>query len=560
MNTTSFYKKAVEKSFYIIDKEMQAIPFKLNPPQDRILKELSGMDIVLKARQEGVSSLILALFAIDFITIENIRCVVISHEDKATQRLFDRVKYFLESMKRTFPGDLPYQLDIKSRHELFNKTKNSYFYIGTAGARAFGHGDTINNLHISELSRWPEQERMMIGLLQAVPKDGRIIIETTANGFGDYFYKLWNQNKERQNPFRTHFIPWFELPEYVYPTGTVKLQYTDYEKELVNAYHLKPEQVSWRRWKINQMGGDWNDSKSWDSFNEQFPSTAEEAFVVSGNPVWSPTLLKYYITHCIKPPFIGELRGYTPITTEPNDKGHLKIWKEPKEFHTYAIGVDVSEGKIISQSEESKERDASCAQVLDKNTYEQVAVWHGRIDPDKLGIQLDMLGRYYNNALVAVERNAVGLTPLIKLRDLSYPNIYYKERVGEVAEKVTAELGWVTDRRTKEILISEATEVLRDKRLTIFDDLTIGEMMAFVRDAEGHAAAAKSAHDDRVMALLIAIRMLSRAKYLGSGNEIERSDSDIMDEKGFFMGGVAFNSKGWPVDPNSPEDDGGDII
>lgn len=537
---------------------MKSTPFILNPPQSRTLKELSGMDIILKARQEGISSLILAIFAIDFITIENIKCVVISHEDKATQRLFDRVKYFLKSMEKTFPGELPYKLKYNSRYEMTNLEKNSNFYIGTAGARAFGHGDTINNLHCSEISRWPDQERMMMGLLQAVPKDGRIIIESTANGFGDYFYKMWEKNKETQNPFRTHFIPWFELPEYVMPLGTVEMELTEYEQDIINNFHISKEQIAWRRWKINQMGGDWQDPKSWDLFNEQFPINPEEAFIVSGNPVWSPTLLKFYLTHAKPPKYIGNLRGFNPITLEENEKGRLKIWKEPQEFHTYAIGVDVSEGKVVSQStEEGKERDASCAQVLDKTTYEQVAVWHGRIDPDKLGTELDLLGRYYNNALLAVERNAMGIAPLIRLRDLSYPNLYYQERIGMMTERITAELGWVTDKQSKELIISEATELLRDKRLTIYDDSTIGEMMSFVRNADGHAGAAKSAHDDRVMAFLIGVRMLARAKSLSYSNDIERKDSDVLEEQGFYMGGAAFNQQGWPTDPNSDDFGGG---
>lgn len=553
MHPSDYYKRAIEKSFLIVDKEMKSVPFILNPPQNEILKELGGMDIILKARQEGISSLVAAMFAIDFITVENIRCVIISHEDKATQRLFDRVRYFLDSMKQTFPGELPYKLDRSSTHELFNKTKNSYYYIGTAGARAFGHGETINDLHVSELSRWPEQEKMMIGLMQAVPKDGRIIIETTANGYGDYFNKLWTQNKETQYPFRTHFLPWFRLPEYVLPTGGITMQeLIDEEKDLINQYHLSLEQIAWRRWKINQMGGDWKDPKTWDTFKEQFPSTAEEAFIVSGNPVWSPTLMNYYLTKCKKPKLIGNLRGYDPISVEENERGHVKIWKEPQEFHTYAIGVDVAEGKVVLSGDEKKDRDSSCAQVFDKTTYEQVAIWYGNIDPDILGIQLDMLGRYYNNALIGVERNAVGITPLIKLRDLNYPHIYYMEKLGLMTEKVTAELGWVTTSQSKEQIISEATELFRDKRIMLYDEDTVSEMRSFVRNVDGKAGATKGRHDDRVMALLIGIKMLSKAKASSYSNEIEKGDS--VDSGGFYMNGASFNAQGQPTEPGEMGD------
>jgi hypothetical protein len=553
MHDYDFYKKAIQKMFLIVNKERKVVPFLLNPPQDRMLKELSGSnrDIILKARKEGISSMILAMFAVDWLTVENINCVVISHEDGATKRLFERVRFFIESLQTTWPGELPYKLKYNSKREIVNTQMNSKFYIGTAGARAFGRGDDIHNLHISEITNWPDQEGMMIGLANAVPESGRIIMETTANGVGDYFYKTWLRSREGRSPYRNHFIPWFELLDYVMPTGTVFEPYIDEEQNLINQYHLSPEQIAWRRWKINEMGGDWRDPNTWDNFAQEFPINAEEAFILSGNPVWSPRLISFYLTHCKDPAFIGNLQGYNPISVEYNEKGQLKVWKEPNEFHTYAIGVDVSEGKLVSE-ESGRDRDASCAQVFDKMTYEQVAVWYGRVDPDLLGRQLDMLGRYYNDALIGVERNAVGLSPLIALRDLNYPNLYYREKLGLITEKITSELGWMTDSLSKESLIADATNLLRDKRIVLNDEATVDEIRSFVRDSEGKARAEKSAYDDRVMAFLIALRMLQKAKVVDRGNEIEMSDQDMLgNDRGFYMEGNSFDAKGMPVHPDN---------
>ena len=557
MKDNFFYQRGIEKLFYIVNKEMQAVPFKLRPPQKKINDNLGQMDIILKARQEGISSLILARFALDWLTIENIRCVVVSHEDKATQRLFDRVRYYIESMSKTWPGEMPFKMKYNSRREIVNLEKNSVFYIGTAGAKAFGRGDTINNLHLSELALWPDQERVMTGLLQAVPKDGRVTIESTANGMGDYFYDLWVKSSAKKSGFKTHFLAWFEDPDYIMPV-TYDLELTEQEQVLINKYGLSREQIAWRRWKINQMGGDYLDPNSWDKFNQEFPENPEMAFIMSGNPVWSPSIIRHYMSITQKPKIIGNLRGYNPVQVEPHEKGFLKVYKEPDEFHTYAIGVDVSEGKMISEDESKKERDASCAQVFDKNTYEQVAVWYGNIDPDKLGRELDMLGRYYNNALIGVERNAIGITPLIVLRDLYYPNLYYRERIGLMVEKVTAELGWVTDSISKESIIADATNLLRDKRIMIYDENTVAEMRHFIRDADGKARAEKSTHDDMVMAMLIALRMLAKAKSTNFVNQIERSDFED-GEKGFFMDGQSFDSKGMPVHPNDMDRGESDI-
>lgn len=531
---------------------MKAVPFKLQPAQERMLKELDGSkrDMILKARKEGISSLIGAMFLIDWLTIENVNCVMISHEDKATQRLFDRIKYFLDSMKNTWPGELPYKLKFNSKHEMVNTVKNSKFYVGTAGARAFGRGDDIHNLHVSELAFWPEQERMMLGVSNSVTANGRIIIETTANGMGDYFYKMAVKAREGSSTYRFHFIPWFEDPTNVMPV-TYPMEYTPEEQKLMNDYRLSKEQIAWRRWKINEGNGDWQDPATWDTFNQENPATADEAFIVSGNPVWSPALLKSYISRTQKPILTGDLQGFNPVSVEPNEKGFLKIFKEPNEFHTYAIGVDVATGASSSGGED-RERDSSCAQVFDKTTYEQVAVWYGQTDPDRLGRQLDLLGRYYNDALIGVERNAVGITPLVVLRDLNYPNLYYREQMGMMSDKITNELGWVTTQQSKESLIADATLLFRDKRLQIYDEQTLTEMLSFVRDSDGHAHAAKSAHDDRVMALLIALRMLSKARSVNMSNEIEQSDYA---PNGFWMQGQYFGKDGMPASPEGFQND-----
>ena len=120
LHDASYYQKAIEKLFYIVNKEMKSVPFILNTPQKKILYDLGNMDIILKARKEGISSLILAMFTVDFLTIENVTCAVISHEDKATQRLFDKVRYFIDSLNKTWPGEPPYKLKYNSRHEIVN--------------------------------------------------------------------------------------------------------------------------------------------------------------------------------------------------------------------------------------------------------------------------------------------------------------------------------------------------------------------------------------------------------------------------------------------------------
>lgn len=540
MLNVDYYRNAIEKLFFIVDKSGRSVPFKLNEPQLKILQSLTGRDYILKARQEGISSLILALFTIDFLMIENISCVVISHETGATQKLLDKVKFYLESLKTTFPGTLPYRLKYDTKNEILNEANNSRFYIGTAGARAFGRGVTIQNLHVSELNFYQDQERIMLGLLQAVPAEGRIFIETTANGVGNFGHNLWKKAKNGDTTFKPHFLPWYLMKEYSHPIhqGFVL---DDDEKLIAQAYNLTNEQLNWRRRKIKELNG------NIDSFNQEYPATDEEAFIVSGNPIWSPTMLKKYLLATHEPKMIGDLVGAYDIFLEENPKGSLKVWLEPVKGHDYVIGVDVAEGlEMNSGGTESARTDFSVAYVLDRKTAEVVACWYGKLMGDQLGHVLDLLGRYYNQAFIGVERNHQGLLPLITLRDLNYPRLYYQEKLGLDADKQTPKLGWYTDRFTRPLMIDEGSRWLREGRVKIYDEDLVDEMMSFVRYPDGQGRAAQGAFDDRVMAFLITLQMYVRNPFSSSANDIEREEDAIASMLGssnsdMLAGEVDFN-------------------
>lgn len=521
MFNPAYYKNAIEKLFYIIDKTGKRKPFLLNIPQDIILNALTGRDYILKARQEGISSLLLAIYTIDFLMIENITCVVISHETGATQKLLEKVKFYLDSLKETFPGELPYKLKYDTKNEITNEKNGSKFYIGTAGARAFGRGVTIQNLHVSEMNFYEDQERIMLGLLQSVPAEGRIIIESTANGVGNFGHSLWKKAKNKDTVFAPHFLPWHLMKEYTHQIhqGFVL---DDEEKELAQKFNLTNEQLNWRRRKIKELNG------NIDSFNQEYPITDEEAFIVSGNPIWSPTMLKKYLLKCKDPIKVGNLIGAYEISIEDNPKGFVKVWAEPVRGHEYVIGGDVAEGLEMNQEGQKQNRtDFSCLYVMDRKTAEIVAVWHGRLIGDQLGHEIDMLGRYYRNAFVGIERNHQGLLPLITLRDLNYPKIYYQEKMGLDADKQTPKLGWYTDRFTRPLMIEEGTRWLREQRIRIYDADLIDEMFSFVRYPDGQGRAAQGAFDDRVMSFLITIQMYVRNPYTGSGNDIENQDDMV---------------------------------
>jgi len=196
------YKAFIEKELMIIDKKTDVVPFVLKTAQSDFLSNITGRDCILKARQLGFSSLILAILTSRFLLKDNQRLVVVSHEADATQRLMDRVKFYIKSFEDKNKTKIA--LKYNSRSEIVNQLNNSTFYIGTAESKSFGRGDTITGLHLSEFAFYSNPEAILSGVLQALTPDGLCFIESTANGF-NFFKDFYDRSVANETGFKTHF-------------------------------------------------------------------------------------------------------------------------------------------------------------------------------------------------------------------------------------------------------------------------------------------------------------------------------------------------------------------
>lgn len=186
-------------------------------------------------------------------------------------------------------------------------------------------------------------------------------------------------------------------------------------------------------------------------------------------------------------------------------KGRLVIFTKDlkKERGCYIIGADVAEG--------GENGDYSCIQVLDRRTCEQVAVWHGHCSPDQFASILYDIGRFFNYAYLAPERNFHGYGVVSTLRDKKYLRLYYdRDKAAEVLKNQHTghkTYGWETNGRTKPIMVQTLANYIRNKHIKINDIQTIDELITFVYDKDGHTNAMGGCFDDRVMALAIALQL-----------------------------------------------------
>jgi len=467
-----------EEWLWIVNRQRKLQTFVLNPVQRMYHREKTRFDIVLKARKVGVSTYKGAEFFQDTIFVPNTNTTVIAHDLDTTIELFERVKLFFERL----PDFLRPKVKRNNRRELvfmetpFGEALNSRYVVGTAGNYEFGRGKDIDNLHLSEYAFYPRPERIKMGAMQALREGGKICIESTANGFND-FRDEWERAKRGESRFRPHFFPWHA--DETYRIGVFegeKLELTDEEAALREAYSLSPEQIKWLRERRKELGG---------KFPQEFPGNDTEAFLSSGRPVFDAEKLKRMLV---------ELEGKSPV--EVRDSRQLKIWKRPVRGREYVAGADCAEGLA--------EGDYDCCVVLDKKSWEEVAELHGRWPTHVFAEKCRDLCREYNEAVLAVERNNHGHSVLNTLQhQLGYPYLYrYRGYGGSRSRRV---LGWDTNSQSKPIMIGDLEAAIREGLLLVNDEEFVRECLTYVYNDRGGTGAQPGCHDDRVIARAIAL-------------------------------------------------------
>lgn len=506
-------RMVIENCFRLVDKEQEDVDFHLNSAQAYIDDHFYRRLLIPKARQEGVSTYFLARSTVKCLGVKNTRAVIISHEAASTERMLNKVRYFLEHFK----GPKPI-IKTNSKNELSFPKTNSVFYIGTAGNRDFGRSDTITDLHCSEVAYWPDPKRLMGGLLQAVPKrTGSISIESTGNGAGNWYHSQCMKAAKGMSSYRMIFLPWYKFPEY-------NIELTDDEAKdvlhnlredldeprLLSSYSLTPNQILWRRQVIeDECDGDLY------IWNKEYPSCLDDCFQAAGG---------------------GIFKSVNFVETPDWQHIEANYWKlkgHPRSDLHYVVGADVSAGVG---------KDSSVAEVYCLETDEQVAEYvNSKIEPDAFGYKLAAIGREFNEAYISCESNNHGLLTLKTLgtwnydtSSVTYPtNKVYRtpapRRHGFKDDvKRLVDLGVRTSSRSKPYIIGTLRTALKDTA-TIHSQILRNELSTFVELEDGSMGAADGCHDDTVMASGMAFFVKSKAALTLLDSPVQASELKSVD-------------------------------
>ena len=498
-------KDYIENCLKIKTKSGTVVPFRLNDAQRKLYAVAKRQQdagkpvrlIILKARQLGFSTLTEGLIFHACATRKNVNALIVAHREDATANLFRMSKLFYDEL----PAPVKPMLRASNAQELVfeNPSKlrserearpglRSRIRCATAGGRGIGRSDTLQCVHLSEYAFWPDgadgKASTLAGILQAVPSlpGTMVVIESTANGFED-FKERWDAAVAGENDFEPVFFAWFENPDYSMPVvpGT---EWTPEEREMRDAYRLTDEQLQWRRWCIaNNCGG------SLDMFRQEYPASPGEAFLHSGTGVFDNEQIVLRLERLPSPAGRGE---FTDGEWTESETGAITLYELPEEGVPYVLGGDTAgEGS-----------DYFTAIVIDNVSGRIVAKLRQKYSEPEYVRQIYALGRFYNDALVAIETN-FSTYPVMKLQEMEYPNQYSREREDTYTRQMKKSYGFRTDRQSRPRAIANLVEVFSSHPEWFTDRELLEEMLTFCYNEDHRPEALAGKHDDLVMGAAI---------------------------------------------------------
>jgi hypothetical protein len=427
------------------------------------------LSIVLKARQIGFSTLVIGMAF----------WIVFFHEDKFVIALSKTER---EAKKLLFKGlygykRLPQWMLDRGPQEL-SKTQTKIEFTNGSSIECFpasdpARGESAFLIIVDEWAFFEDPEGAWSAIEPAADIGGRIIALSTANGVGNLYHEMVVGAQTGSNDFTFIFHSWRAVPE---------------------------RDDAWYASKKRSMQEA--------TLHQEYPSTPEEAFIKSGNPVFDIELLDSLETQ--PPRWRGFLEQTPAVSFYDAHDGPLQVWERPEFGQRYVLGADVAEGL--------EHGDYSVAHVIRVDTGKVVAKWRGHTPPDKFGKHVIYnLGMWYGKAFAGVESNNHGYATLVALRDAGYPNIYHRTSYDESYNKRQLKMGWRTQVNTKPLAIDYLSQALREFDLILLDKETIGELRTFrrVQVGEGTVKMQGQPFDDQTMSLAIANMMLH---HVGEGN------------------------------------------
>ncbi len=456
-----------ERLLRVRDREGVERPLRANAAQMAFEAGRARQNIVLKARQMGMTTWVAGRFFLKTITARGVMTVQVAHTREAAEGIFRMVQRFWECMPEDW-REGPLRLSRSNAGQMRFPELDSEFRVVSAAEEGAGRGLTIQNLHCSEVGRWQgDASATLAGLRAALAPDGEMVLESTPNGAYGCFYEEWTRAGVEANGVARHFMPWWLEKNYVAADVT---DCSAEELALVRRHGLSAGQIGFRRGLEASYRG---------LRSQEFAEDAESCFKATGECCFDVEAVERRMGAVYEP--IERRRG-----------GALLVWLPPVPGKEYLVAVDTAGGGV--------DGDFAAVQVIELGTGLQCAELQQRLPVLELARVAAELGREYGSAsgreaLIAVERNNHGAGVLAYLDATErYPRVWSQ---GGVA-------GWLTTAGNKPAMVSRMGALLVESAWMFSSRRLLAECRTFVSFGGGRTGAANGTHDDCLMSMAIA--------------------------------------------------------
>lgn len=501
-------KLYIETFMDILNKDGKMVPFKLNDMQNHIHDNSDKYTIILKARQGGGSVYCLAFAIALCCTRPNTNTLFLSHSSDSTRMIFNKAKM----LYRSIPDIVKPKVLRDNRSELAFDN-GSFLSVATISRKDQARGATLQFVHISEMafSNNEYAKNQLLALEQTLTSDAKIVIESTANGISGHYYDLWQGAKKQLNMYKPLFYSYLDtasmfkaeheqaLKRFRDSTGRdfTEDDLTHEERILLDGdSRFSLGILLWRRYKIM--------NSNVESFNQEFPLTDTEAFLTSGKTIFDSMQIHERMMHLPQGLLKGELYDLPKIAIKYLGKT-LNVFHKPVVGEKYGIGVDSGEG--IGQ-------DSSTITVLNSEGVEMAHFNSNKIAPHIFSELVYEVAKYYNNALLVIEKASSGNVILDRLRHNHHYTNIYKHKAYDDRGRAKKRIGFMMSDKTRPLLISAFREAVEENQVLINSRIVLDEMLTFVaNDKNGKIEHISGGHDDSLISFMLALFALSQPHY-----------------------------------------------
>ena len=506
------------------------VKFVLNRPQRRLLgvmetQRTAGLPvrvILLKARQWGGSTLVQMYMAwmqlVRHTGWNSLICGHLHATSKSIKRMYNLLLRHYPRELLDDESDVPRFAKLEGQPNVQQITcRDCLVLTGSSRSEDAARGYDIAMAHLSEVAYWLETAmhspddvvRSVCGSVALKPETV-VVLESTANGVGDYFHDEWQRAQQDRSDKVPVFVPWHEIDIYSLDVDDAQELWDgmdEYERALWNN-GLTLEQVNWYHNKRREY-------RTHELMMAEYPGSANEAFSTTCHCPFASEHLDELEKGCFKPPVmvgdiqadgIKDLAAKKNIRLVPASNGLLKVWAMPEKggptATRYVVVVDVG-----GRSEESDYSVIAVWRFADKRRHPAiVAQWRGHIDHDRLGWKSMQLAVLYNTATLVVESNTL-TNEAARAGESEFILQNVSKVYGKVYKRDGRKLGFHANVKTKREAVTALIEAVREGSYTERDMDAVNEMRDY-QEQNGRYAARPGKHDDILMTRAIGLLVM----------------------------------------------------